>query len=233
MYVLWKKGATWGKHTLQGRWWILAVNSSRDNVNDTTIYSRREIPSPCASIRVLLASRPLGQVCSFVMLLTPYGTFVQSRQKYLFLWEEGALLHSLASGVVVSSFFTWFLGQAPLFGEQHITLFVIVRALPFWGSSLSVDVEAVDIPDPGDAAPVLGVPWWYGPQFNLYVLSSYCPSLVSMESYLDLDTSPAFFLATATTNSVFYSSELSVKSSKYWLNLLEVVLSTSAWDITM
>lgn len=52
---------------------------------------------------------------------------------------------SVASGMVLSPFSTYFLGQAPLFSEQHVELQVVVLALPFWVSSLSGDVEAVAV----------------------------------------------------------------------------------------
>lgn len=63
-------------------------------------------------------------------------------------------------------------GQASLFSEQHTELCVVVLALPFWGSCLSRDVEAVDILDLGDAAPTLGEPWVCGPQLDMYLSSS-------------------------------------------------------------
>lgn len=75
----------------------------------------------------------------------------------------------------------------------------MLLALPFRGSSLSRDAEAVDILDLGVAAPTLGEPWVCGPQLDTYLSSSYYASLAPMESYLLL----TFSLATATINSVF------------------------------
>lgn len=83
--------------------------------------------------------------------------------------------------------------------SEHTKLCVVLLALPFRGSSLSRDAEAVDILDLGVAAPTLGEPWVCGPQLDTYLSSSYYASLAPMESYLLL----TFSLATATINSVF------------------------------
>lgn len=48
-----------------------------------------------------------------------------------FLWQEVAVLYGVASGTVLSSLSTCFLGRAPLFSEQHQKLCLVVLVLPF------------------------------------------------------------------------------------------------------
>lgn len=173
MCVLWKKGPEWGKQ-----------RDPRPSVPPNPWRS-----SCCGSL--LLCSPGL---------LKPSGTFVQIRKSPppQFLWQEAAVPPSVASGMVLSPFSTYFLGQAPLFSEQHVKLQVVVLALPFWVSSLSGGMWRLWLfrsrwcsPHPRWAQMTWSSTWH---TFRELLTVQAVP----MDSYLPL----TFSLAIATTNSV-------------------------------